>query len=306
MRTEIRMGDLYPDAYLAYPRTPLNIPDDENPKMRTMILAVASYILCVLPLFPRCVSAAEQTPPPKNLPHPGELFMVDGRPAFLMLPEESKRRPDQPWIMYAPTLPPYPDAAEKWMHEQFLSAGIAVAGIDVGEAYGSQKGNAGLSALYDHLTEKRGFTKKVLLLGRSRGGLWMTSWAAANPDKVAAFAGIYPVFDLRSYPGLQRASTSYGMTPEELEGRIDEFNPIAKVGKLAQAKIPVFIIHGDSDKVVPLEPNSLAFQKRYELEKAEDLIELVIAPDQGHNMWEGFFRCDELVDFLKQHAPPTR
>lgn len=274
--------------------------------MRMTLYTGLVALLCGIPMHSRWAVAQEKTPPPKNLPHAGELFMVDDRPAFLMLPEESKRGPDQPWIMYAPTLPPYPDAAEKWMHEQFLNAGIAVAGIDVGEAYGSPVGNAGLSALYDHLTEKRGFTKKVLLLGRSRGGLWMTSWAAENTDKVAAFAGIYPVFDLRSYPGLQRASASYGMSTEELEDRLSKVNPIAKVGKLAQAKIPVFIIHGDSDKVVPLEPNSLAFQLGYEKENAKDLIELVIAPGQGHNMWEGFFRSDELVDFLLQHTPTSR
>ena len=28
--------------------------------------------------------------------------------------------------MYAPTLPAYPDSHEKWMHEQFLAAGVAV------------------------------------------------------------------------------------------------------------------------------------------------------------------------------------
>ena len=50
-----------------------------------------------------------------------------------------------------------------------------------------------------------GFAPRPCLLGRSRGGLWVTSWAADNPDKVAGLAGIYPVFDLRTYPGLAKA-----------------------------------------------------------------------------------------------------
>ena len=54
-----------------------------------------------------------------------------------VLPDEARRTKPQPWIFYAPTLPSYPDAAERWMHEQFLAAGVAVAGVDVGEAYGS-------------------------------------------------------------------------------------------------------------------------------------------------------------------------
>ena len=31
-------------------------------------------------------------------------------------------------------------------------------------------------------------------------------------------------------------------------------------------------------------------------------MKLVVATDQGHNYWEGFFRCQELVDFSIEHA----
>ena len=64
------------------------------------------------------------------------------------------------------------------------------AGIDVGESFGSPDGSALYSALYDELTQHRGFAAKPVLLGRSRGGLMTLSWAAANADKVAGFAGI--------------------------------------------------------------------------------------------------------------------
>ena len=98
------------------------------------------------------------------------------------------------------------------MHEQFLAAGVAVAGIDVGEAYGSPEGRRLFTEFYRELTEKRGFATRPCLLGRSRGGLWVTSWAVENPDKVAGIAGIYPVFDLRTYPGLDKARPAYGLT----------------------------------------------------------------------------------------------
>src|SRR4051812_25594500 len=70
--------------------------------------------------------------PPKRLVLPGDNFTVANRTAFVFLPPEAKRTQPQPWIFYAPTLPAYPDEAERWMHEQFLAAGIAVAGVDVG------------------------------------------------------------------------------------------------------------------------------------------------------------------------------
>ena len=71
-----------------------------------LFLLAASWLSCVA-----ITSAAE--PPAKNLILPGESFLVAGRPAFVMLPPAEKRTKPQPWIMYAPTLPPYPDAAEK-------------------------------------------------------------------------------------------------------------------------------------------------------------------------------------------------
>jgi len=241
-------------------------------------------------------SLAEE--PVKKLILPGESFLVAGRPAFVLHPAADKATKPQRWVMYAPTLPPYPDAHEKWMHEQFTQAGIAVAGIDIGEAYGSPQGREWFTALYKELVERRGFSPKPVLLGRSRGGLWVTSWACDNPDKVAGIAGIYPVLDFRTYPGIANAASAYGLTAAELEKRQKEFNPIERIEPLVKARIPAFFIHGDQDTVVPLEPNSAAFAARYQAAGAGDAVKLVVAKGQGHNFWEGFFRCQELVDFV--------
>lgn len=249
-----------------------------------------------------CPGASAGDQPIKELILPGEAFLVEGRPAFVFLPPAEKRSTPQPWIMYSPTLPGLPDAHEKWMHEQFLAAGVAVAGIDVGEGYGSPKSQKLISALYQEMTGQRGFAKRVCLLGRSRGGLWMTSWASANPEKVAGLAGIYPVFDLRSYPGVREAASAYELTPEALESQLEQLNPINNVSKLAKAKIPVCLIHGDQDATVPLEVNSAEFKARYTAEGQGDLVDLIVAKGQGHNYWEGFFRCRELIDFSIQRA----
>ncbi len=253
-------------------------------------------------LDPQPDTGARPGPPVKDLILPGESFLVAGRPAFILTPPENKRRKPQPWVFYAPTLPPYPDQHEKWMHEQFLAAGVAVAGIDVGEAYGSPRGRDLFTALYRELTDRRGFAARPCLLGRSRGGLWVTSWATENPDKVAGIAGIYPVFDLRTYPGLDKAAPIYGLTPTQLGSRLGEFNPIERVGVLAERRVPALLIHGDEDKVVPLKENSAEFVARYRAVGAADAVTLIVAKGQGHNFWEGFFRCQKLVDFVIKRA----
>jgi arylsulfatase A-like enzyme len=245
---------------------------------------------------------AKSTKPVKDLILPGESFLVAGRPAFIIPPPEGKRSKPRPWVFYAPTLSGYPDEHEKWMHEKFLAAGIAVAGIDVGEAYGSPQGRKLFTALYRELTEKRGFALRPCLLGRSRGGLWVSSWAAENPEKVAGIAGIYPVFDFRTYPGLEKAAPAYELSPKELAAKLAEHNPIERVSVLAKHKVPVFIIHGDQDTVVPLKENSAELLAHYKAAGAGDAVTLVVAKGQGHNFWQGFFRCPELIDFAIARA----
>lgn len=241
--------------------------------------------------------------PTARLVLPGTVdFTINGRLAFIFHPPAAKCTNPQPWIFYAPTLPGYPDGAERWMHEQFLAAGVAVAGVDVGEAYGNPKSHELFDALYRELVEKRGFAAKPCLLGRSRGGLWVSSWAIANPGRIAGIAGIYPVFDFRTYPGLKNAAPAYGLLPAELEARNDELNPVARVEVLARARVPVMLIHGDVDKVVPLKENSGEFVRRYQLGGAESLVKLKVLEGQGHNLFEGFFHSQELVDFAIARA----
>ena len=69
---------------------------------------------------------------------------------------------------------------------------------------------------------------------------------------------------------------------------------------LAKAKVPLFAIHGDVDAVVPLEANSGLVKTRYQALGGP--MELLVPKGQGHNMWEGFFRCEGLVAFVIRHA----
>jgi len=240
--------------------------------------------------------------PPKKLVMPGDNFTVADRPAFVFLPPDVKRMQPQPWIFYAPTLPAYPDEAERWMHEQFLAAGIAVAGVDVGEAYGSPKSHAVFDALYEELTRNRHFAAKPCHFARSRGGLWVSSWAIANPKRVAGIIGIYPVFDWRTYPGVAKAAPVYGLAPEELSSRSTQLNPVENLGVLAMNRVPVTIIHGDADKVVPLKENSAELLRRYQEVGAGSLVNLIVPEGQGHSFWPGFFKEQALVDFAIARA----
>ena len=245
-------------------------------------------------------NGAVHLPPQAGFPVDAEFFSVEGRPAFLAVSAKAPAGKPRPWVLFAPSLPNSPNQHEEWMLRQLLEAGVSIAGIDVGESHGNPAGRAHYSALHRELTERRGMAPKAVLLGRSRGGLMTLCWAAENPEKVAAFAGIFPVCDIASWPGLAKAAPAYGMTPAELQANLAAHNPIDRLAPLAAAKIPLFAIHGDADKLVPLDANSALLKSRYTALGGE--MELIIPPGQGHTHWEGFFRCRELVEFVVKHA----
>ena len=237
--------------------------------------------------------------PEKVLPLPGEVFAVRDCTAFLIAPATPPPGGPLPWVWYAPTLPGLP-LEEKWMIEQFLAAGVAVAGIDVGESFGSPAGRALYAALYDELVNRRGLSAAPALLARSRGGLMLYNWAVEHPNAVACVAGIYPVCNLRSYPGMERACGAYGLSAGGLADCLAAHNPIERLAPLAAARVPIFHLHGDQDEIVPLDQNSGELAARYRALGGP--MELKLCPGRGHDRWAGWFNSQELVDFVVRHA----
>ena len=256
--------------------------------------------LLVISVLSALAAAAEPviTAGNKSLPLPGEAFKLNGHDAFVILPADAKS--DIPWVWYAPTLRGLPAKSEVWMFEKFLAKGIAIAGIDVGESYGSPVGRETYSAFYDHLVKARKFGRKPCLLARSRGGLMLYSWATKNPQSVGGVAGIYPVCNIASYPGVKRAAGAYGMTADELKAKLTQHNPIDRLKALAKAKVPILHIHGDKDGTVPLESNSAELATRYEAFGGP--VEIEVIAGQGHNMWNGWFQSQKLTDFAIARA----
>lgn len=248
------------------------------------------------------VGAALAMPDARTQAMERETFVVAEHQAFVLEPSESTRvAGPMPWVWYAPTLGRnLPGSAEKWMFDRLHAAGIAIAGVDVGESYGSPQGRAVYQALYEQLTQHRGYSTKPVLLARSRGGLMLYSWAVEHPQSVAGVAGIYPVCNIASYPGIVRAAPAFGLTAKQLQQELAEHNPVDRLEKLAAARVPIFHIQGDSDRVVPHEKNSGLLAERYKVFGGPIEVELI--QGQGHNMWRGWFESQRLTDFMIARA----
>ncbi|MFZ9747152.1 MAG: alpha/beta hydrolase family protein [Opitutaceae bacterium] len=246
-------------------------------------------------------------PPPAPAWSGEERFSAGPHRAFLIPAPRPPDRAPRPWVWYAPTLPNLPGGHENWLFTRLLAAGVAIAGVDVGESYGNAAGRAGFDHLHARLVA-RGYSPRPALLGRSRGGLMLLSWAVERPGQVAAFAGIYPVTNLASYPGLPKAAPAYGLTAEALAADLARHNPVDRLAPLAAARVPLLALHGDQDRLVPLEANSGLLRERYTALGGP--MELLVVPGQGHSLWPGFFEDPRVLDFLLRHAltnpPPER
>ena len=224
-------------------------------------------------------------------------FVVGGNKAFILLPTQAAPDGSKPWLWYAPTfIGMHPDPSHTWMFERLLAKGFAICGIEVGESFGSPKGRATYTTVYEHVRKTYGLSPKACLLPQSRGGLMLYNWAVEHPEWVQCIGGIYTVCDLTSYPGLPRACGAYGMTEAELREHLAEHNPIDRLAPLAKAKVPILHLHGDSDKVVPLEANSGELARRYRALGGP--IELLVVKGKGHQVCDEFFHSQRLVDFF--------
>lgn len=224
-------------------------------------------------------------------------FLFKERPAFLILPKGAAPAAPRDWVWYAPTFKnQYPNARHRFLIERALAAGMGVAGIDVGESYGSPEGTRLYAGFHDALVARFKLSSQAVLLPQSRGGLMLYNWAALHPDQVARIAGIYTVCDLRSWPGLDKACGAYRMTAEQLARELHQHNPIDLLAPLAKTKVPILHLHGDADTVVPLDKNSGELARRYR--GLGGSMELVVVPGKGHEEVDEFFMSERFAVFL--------
>jgi len=226
---------------------------------------------------------------------------IPDRDSFFLPPSQPAARGARPWLWFAPTLTGnYPNAQTAWLFGELRQRGFSICGMDVGESYGNPAGRAAFTRLHKWATRERGLAPRACLLPQSRGGLMLYNWAAEHAQSVACIGGIYPVCDLRSYPGLERAAPAYGMTAAELESHLAEHNPIDRLAPLAAARVPILHLHGNADKVVPLEANSAELIRRYKTLGGPG--ELEIIEGKGHAEVPEFFHSERLLEFFTREG----
>jgi alpha-beta hydrolase superfamily lysophospholipase len=231
-----------------------------------------------------------------HLSKTAETFEIDGHKAFIYA--APRPAPGKPWLWYAPTLKGVSIVQRKLYFEGLMHAGISIAGFDLGEVRGAPASTAKFTLFYGEMVN-RGWSPKPVVLGQSRGGLMMLAWAVRNAEKVRAFVGIYPVCNFASWPlKNSKAATlaDFAMTETELAAKLSQFNPVDNLQDLLSNKVPMFVVHGDSDVVVPYDDNTGLLKQRYQAGGGSITVKII--PGEGHKVSPAFVECQELVDFI--------
>jgi dipeptidyl aminopeptidase/acylaminoacyl peptidase len=238
-------------------------------------------------------------------------FAVSGGSGFVIKPNHPKPGDFKPWVWYAPTFVKptpqtgrYPNESLTWLFARLLDNGIWIAGVDVGESYGNPQGRRAYTKFYKYVRKEFALSPRPCLLAQSRGGLMLYNWAVEHPHDVGCIAGIYPVTNLESWPTLraEEIQQAYGKNEAELRKHLVRNNPIDRLAPLAQANVPIFHIHGDADKVVSLQQNTLEFARRYNALGGKADVEVI--HDKGHEEVPEFFESARLLDFLLRSRSP--
>ena len=194
----------------------------------------------------------------------GYDFTFRGRNAKVVVPKFSA--PGHPWIW----------RARFWGHEPqtdiaLLERGFHVVYCDVAELFGNEEALSIWNDYYQLLT-RAGLSKKSVMEGMSRGGVYIYRWGVTYPERVAAIYADAPVLDLKSWPGGKGQSKGSSATWEtfkldfnlktEEDAIAFKGNPVDLTDQIAKAGFPMLHVVGDADDVVPVAENTAPFEQK--------------------------------------------
>ena len=238
-------------------------------------------------------------------------FKVGDLDATVVVPE--KALPGRPWAWRGEFFGTFADA-----DIALVKAGWHLAYLKVPDMFGSPKAVKQWERFYDAMVKDHGMHPKPGLIGLSRGGLYCMNWAATHPDQTLAVYLDNAVCDFKSWPGgaLKKLGTSTGGSEAEwkkllaaYEFKSDEeataykLNPVDNLAPIAKARIPLLLVYGDKDTVVPHVENSELVYDRYKALGGP--VERVVKPGQDHHP-HGLKDVTPVVKFFTDALEPKK
>jgi pimeloyl-ACP methyl ester carboxylesterase len=209
-------------------------------------------------------------------------FTVNGREALVVEPNNPTE--GRPWVWRTEFF----DAFSQ-VDDALLEKGWHLAYIKVSGMFGCNDAIEIMNNFYNVIVEHFKLNSRAAIFGFSRGGLYAFNYAVKYPNHSAGLYLDAPVLNILSWPAgrgqgigsppdWELCLAAYGLTEETALDFKD--NPLDKIEKAVKFGIPVLLIAGDSDEVVPYSENGA-----FLAEKCEEYgkIKVIIKEGCGHH-----------------------
>lgn len=228
-------------------------------------------------------------------------FELDGHACILVCPDHSAQ--GRPWVWRTEFFGAFAQA-----DVAMLQAGYHVAYIRLSDMYGCPEAVEWMERFRTHLVKEYDLCERAIPFGFSRGGLYAVNYALKYPQCVDKLYLDAPVLDICSWPAgwgkgiggrreWKECKACYSLTDET--AKHFSKNPLDRAEELAQWNIPVLIVAGDSDEVVPLEENAQPFVRRFS--EAGGQVCLMVKAGCGHHP-HSLDDPTPIVEFLTKEA----
>lgn len=210
-------------------------------------------------------------------------FEVGGRPGLVVCPKQPL--PGNPWVWRTEFFGAF-DMADRAL----LKEGWHIAYHQVSNMYGNTLSVLWLHRFYQEVTRELSLCPRAALFGFSRGGLYARAYAEAYPQETLCLYLDAPVVDICSWPGgigtgegdaccFEECLAAFDLTREQAVARRGDC--LNRLHVLAQADIPVILVAGDADTVVPYEENGRRLAEGYQALGGR--LQVIIKPGVGHH-----------------------
>lgn len=198
--------------------------------------------------------------------HESMEFDVNGRESLIVCPETPLD--GNPWVWRTEFF-----GAFDMVDRALLKMGWHLAYHRVSDMYGCPESIEFLNEFQGTVEAEFNLAPKAVLFGFSRGGLYAFNYAAKYPEKVAVLYLDAPVLDISSWPGGKGTGEGSAECWAECMNRYNlneetwksfNENPLDKVTKVAEAGIPIIVVAGSVDRIVPYTENSAILKEKYE------------------------------------------
>lgn len=220
-------------------------------------------------------------------------FTVNGRDAIVAVPETPLE--GNPWVWRPAFFDAFPAIDDALVNE-----GFHIAYYDTTNEWGRPEAMEAGQEFYDLMVNEYGLMPRVVMEGLSRGGYYSMRRAQIYPETVACLILDNPLVDLFE---LKRNPEWWNDVIEkwhcgDKSPKRGEFrdNAAYNIDKMAKARIPVLLLSGGQDTVVPYERNGQIVKEVYR--RYNSPIKSIVRHDGGHHP-HGLDNPGTVVRFIK-------